>query len=174
MNVYPIDSTSVSAVATLMSSIKPDWWDYEGAFQQLQDVSLLARLTGWYLGEEGAPKGWILCGEFDGYSYLSIENLGYDEDGAFVMEHQVAPLLSKAEAYAREKGYRNLKYVIGSTGLSCHNRPLGDYGEELKGLKSNGRAHFDYLVEYGFAPTGFLPNCYGENYHGIIMIKSLL
>ena len=32
----------------------------------------------------------------------------------------------------------------------------------------------DYFVQYGFSPTGFIPNCYGENYHGIIMIKPLI
>ena len=44
----------------------------------------------------------------------------------------------------------------------------------VKELKSNGRKHFDYFVRYGFSPTGFIPNCYGKNYHGIIMIKPLL
>ena len=30
MNIYPIDASSVGAVAELMSAVKPDWWDYEG------------------------------------------------------------------------------------------------------------------------------------------------
>ncbi len=174
MNIDQIDSSNVDAVANLMSAIKPDWWDFEGASQQLRDVSLLARLIGWYMGEPRAPKGWILCAEYEGYSCLSIECLGYDEDGTFVMEHQLEPLLQRAEAHAREKGFRNLKYIIGSTDLSCHGRPVVNYAEELRTLQSNGRAHFDYFVQYGFTPTGFIPNCYGKDYHGIVMIKPLL
>ena len=81
---------------------------------------------------------------------------------------------TEAEEYARQKGYRNLKYVIGSTGMSCHGRPITDFAEELRTLRSNGRAHFDFFRKIGFVPAGFIPNCYGENYHGIIMIKSLL
>ena len=75
---------------------------------------------------------------------------------------------------AEEKGYRNLKYIIGSTDMSCHGRPMTDYAEELRSLESRGRAHFDYFVGYGFSPTGFIPNCYGEKYHGIVMIKPLI
>jgi len=60
MSIYPIDESNAAAVARLMSAIKPDWWDFEGASQQLRDVSLLARLIGWYMGEPRAPKGWIL------------------------------------------------------------------------------------------------------------------
>ncbi len=174
MNIYRMDQQNSGKVAQFMSLIKPDWWDFEGANGQLQDVSLLAKLVGWYMEEDKKVRGWILCAEFEGYSYLSIENLGYDENGAYVMEQQTEPLLKQAEDYAREKGYRNLKYIIGSTDMSCHGRPIMDYAEELRNLTSNGREHFDYFVQYGFSPTGFIPDCYGENYHGIIMIKSLL
>lgn len=174
MKICKIGKTNVNKVANLMSNIKPDWWDYEGALQQLQDVSLLAKLVGWYIEKDTQPQGWILCAEFEGYSYLSIENLGYDEHGNFVMEEQLEPLLRRAEEYAREKGYCNLKYIISSTNLSCHGRPLHHYADELKNLKSYHRKHFDYFVHYGFNPAGFIPNCYGEHNHGIIMIKSLL
>jgi len=140
----------------------------------LQDEKLLARLVGWYLGEDAeSPKGWLLCAEFPGYRYLSIENLGYDAGGTFVMEEPLEPLLRQAEEHAKEKGYRNLKYVIGSTGMSCHGRPLGDYAKELAELRSLGREHYDFFYGFGFRPAGFIPNCYGEDYHGIIMIKGL-
>lgn len=174
MEIHRIEPSNAGAVAALMSTVKPDWWDLEGASSQLQDVGLLARLVGWYMEQDGAPKGWVLCAEFEGYSTMTIENLGYGEDGAFVMEGQLEPLLRQAEQYARQRGLRNLKYVIGSTGMSCHGRPITDYGEELRTLRSNGRAHFDYFRSIGFVPAGFLPNCYGENYHGIIMVKTLL
>lgn len=174
MRISQIDKSNVDVVAKLMSTIKPDWWDFAGANQQLQDVTLLARLIGWYMDDDTKPVGWILCAEYEGYSSLSIECLGYDEKGTFVMEEQLEPLLRQAEQYAKGKGYRNLKYVIGSTNLSCHGRPIQNYADELRELKSYNRKHFDYLVHYGFSPTGFIPNCYGENYHGIIMIKPLL
>ena len=97
MTIRNIEPSSAGAVAKLMSTIKPDWWDFEGADQQLQDVGLLAKLVGWYLEEDGAPKGWLLCAEYEGYSCLTIENLGYDEDGAFVMEKPLEPLLRRAD-----------------------------------------------------------------------------
>lgn len=174
MDIHQINPSNAPTVARLMASIKPDWWDVEGANQQLQDVSALAKLIGWYLGDGTAPKGWILCAEYEGYSCLSIECLGYDENGTFVMEEQLEPLLKQAEAHARKNGYRNLKYIIGSTDMSCHGKAITNYADALKELKSYGRKHFDYFAQYGFLPTGLIPNCYGENYHGIVMIKPLL
>ncbi len=38
----------------------------------------------------------------------------------------------------------------------------------------HGRAHFDDLRSTGFLPAGLLPNCCGENGHGILMVKPLL
>lgn len=61
MTVRNIEPSSAGAVAKLMSTIKPDWWDFEGADQQLQDVGLLAKLVDWYLEEDGAP-----CALWDG------------------------------------------------------------------------------------------------------------
>lgn len=42
MNIYEIDESNVDTVAVLMATIKPDWWDFEGASQQLSEVSSLA------------------------------------------------------------------------------------------------------------------------------------
>lgn len=173
MNIRSIDPSSAGKVAELMSAIKPDWWDYPGALGQLQDEKLLARLVGWFLEEGGKPRGWLLCAEYEGYACLSIENLGYDEDGFFSMEEPLEPLLCRAEEHARQKGFRNLKYVIGSTGMSCHGRPIHDPSRELAELTSLGRKHYDFFFGYGFRPMGFLPNCYGLNYHGILMVKDL-
>ena len=108
MGIYRINKSNACAVAKLMSAIKPDWWDFAGASQQLQDVSLLANLIGWYIGEKANPKGWILCAEYEGYSYLTIECLGYDENGIFVMEEQLEPLLRQAEEHAREKDRKSV------------------------------------------------------------------
>lgn len=174
MRIFKIDDKNISELASFMSSIKPDWWDYEGAVAQLSDIRNTVVNVGWFMGEdEQNPHGWLLCAEYECYSCLSIECLGYNENGNFVMEHQLKPLLEHAEQYALLKGFRMLRYVIGSTDMSCHGRPLGEYWEELRDLKSFNREHFDFFVEYGFKPTGFMPNCYGEYYHGIIMIEEI-
>lgn len=175
MQVFELNQTNIPRVAEFMASIKPDWWDYDGALDQLSDIRNTAYNVGWFVGEDDQhPKGWLLCTDYACYSCLSIECLGYDENGKFVMEHQVKPLLDEAEQYARGKGYRILRYMIGSRDMSCHGRPLGEYWEELKSLKSFGREHFDFFAGYGFKPAGFMPHCLGENYHCIIMIKELL
>lgn len=61
MDIKTIDSSGIDSVARFMSTIKPEWWDYDGAYQQLQDVSLLAGLVGWYMENATEVKGWILC-----------------------------------------------------------------------------------------------------------------
>ena len=48
VEIYRITTSNVNSVAELMAAIKPDWWDFEGACQQLLDVSLLANLIGLY------------------------------------------------------------------------------------------------------------------------------
>ena len=174
MEIFKLTENNIPNVAKLMAYIKPDWWDYEGGVMQLSDIRTTVDNVGWFMGEdEQHPKGWILCAEYSCYSCLSIECLGYDENGKFVMEHQLQPLLEKAEQYARDKRFRILKYMIGSVDMSCHGRELGNYWEALRDLESYGREHFDYFVRYGFKPAGFMPNCLGENYHCIIMIKEL-
>jgi hypothetical protein len=174
MSVFKMDETNIPMLAKLMADIKPDWWDYEGAVAQLSDIRNMVVNVGWLMGDdEQHPQGWVLCAEYECYSCLSIECLGYNENGNFVMEQQLKPLLEHAEQHAREKGFRMLKYMIGSTDMSCHGKELGEYWEDLRDLKSFNRKHFDYFVEYGFKPSGFMPNCFGENYHGIIMIKEI-
>ena len=174
MNIFRIDESNISCVAGLMANIKPDWWDFEGAVDQLSDIRNTAQNVGWLMGEdENHPKGWLLCTEYPCYSCLSIECLGVDDEGRFAMEQQLEPLLIAAEQYARGKGHRIFKYMIGSRELSCDGRELGEYWRELRDLKSFRREHFDYFVQYGFKPAGFMPHCLGENYHCIIMIKEL-
>lgn len=50
VGIYRINKSNACAVAKLMSAIKPDWWDFAGASQQLQDVSFACefnRLVYW-------------------------------------------------------------------------------------------------------------------------------
>ena len=175
MRIYQFNIENIPNVASLMSTIKPDFWDYQGAFSQLSDIRNSAVNVGWLIGErEHDPKGWLLCHDYPNYSCLSIECLGFDDNGNFVAEHQLEPLLNKAEEYARDSGYRVLRYTISSTDMSCHGKPLGNYWEALRDLKSDTRAHFEYFVKYGFKPAGFLPNCYAKGYHGVMMVKELI
>ena len=92
------------------------------------------------------------------------------------MEQQLEPLLQRAEQYARQKGLRNMRYIIGSTGMSCHGHPITDFAEELRTLRSLGRAHFDYFRSIGFVPTGFLPQLLRKelprHYHGQVSAVS--
>lgn len=174
MEIFKIEESNIPTLANFMAFIKPDWWDYEGAIDQLSDVRNTVVNVGWLMGEDAQnPQGWVLCAEYACYSCLSIECLGYNENGKFVMEQQLQPLLEHAEQYARERGFRMLKYMIGSSNMSCHGRELGEFWEELRDQKSFNRNHFDYFVQYGFKPAGFMPSCLGENYHCFIMIKEI-
>lgn len=67
MGIYKIDRSNLDSAAKLMSAVKPDWWDFEGASRQLQDVTLLANLIGWYMGDNADPSGWILCAQSEIY-----------------------------------------------------------------------------------------------------------
>ena len=87
--------------------------------------------------DEKHPKGWILCAEYELYSCLSIECLGYNENGKFAAEHQLQPLIEEAEKYARDKGLRIFRYIISSIDISCHGRELNEYWKELRDLKSS-------------------------------------
>lgn len=175
MRIFELNSKNIPATAKLMAYIKPDWWDYQGGVDQLSDIRNTVYNIGWHMGDdEQNPKGWLLCADYECYSCLSIECLGFDESGELVMEEQLQPLIEKAEAYARGKGYRILRYMIGSADMSCHGQALGDYWQALRDLKSFNRKHFDYFIKYGFKPAGFMPNCYANGYHAIIMIKELL
>lgn len=79
MEIYEINSKNINIVSELMTNIKPEWWDVEGANEQLSSW------IGWYCGlREDNPNGWILCNkEYDCYKITEIECLGYDNCGTF-------------------------------------------------------------------------------------------
>lgn len=174
MEIKRIDEQSYHSVASLMSEIKPEFWDYDGAIQQIRDTFGLTKLIGWYMEKDYVSKGWISCAEYDGYSCLSIETLGYNDNGQFIVDQPLEPLLRTAEDYAISKGYRCLKFIIGSTDMSCHGKLIKNYAFELENLKVDNRKDYEFFKSYGFIPTGFIPNCYGKNFHGVIMIKPLI
>ena len=46
MNVYNMTQESIPAVAELMCTMKPEWWDYEGAFSPVSYTHLLQEYRG--------------------------------------------------------------------------------------------------------------------------------
>ncbi len=49
MNIYELTPDAIPAVAHLMCTIKPDWWDYDGAYEQLSNIDETIKTVGWYL-----------------------------------------------------------------------------------------------------------------------------
>lgn len=168
MRIFKIDENNIQIVAEFMSGIKPEWWDMEGAKNQLKAG------IGWYLGHhEGQPKGWILCKSLRIYKTMEIECLGYDEHGTFIIGKELQALVEETEAWAKNEGFSISRFTIGSRGLSCHLRPLGRLWEELRDLRAVDREEYNWFLSMGYAPSGILPNIYGENFHGIILVKQL-
>lgn len=168
MNIYKLDKYNIPIVAELMARIKPEWWDIEGASNQLGTG------IGWYFGHnENEPKGWVLCQDLRHYKTVEIECLGYDKGGSCIIGKELQPLIERAEQWAIERKYAVMRFTIGSRGLSCHLRELDKPWVELKALHSVDREEFDWFVSMGYVPSGILPNIYGERYHGVLLVKTL-
>lgn len=168
MNIYKLDKTNMPAVAELMARIKPEWWDVEGAVNQLSSG------IGWYFGcNENKPKGWLLCKDLRHYRTVEIECLGYDDNGSCKIGEELQPLIESAEQWAREKKYAVMRFTIGTRGLSCHLRELDKPWVELRELHSVDREEFEWFNSMGYVPSGVLPNIYGDKYHGILLVKAL-
>ena len=174
MEIFQLSDKNISAVANLMSTIKPDWWDYQAAFSYLSKICTADDTIGWFMGEdEQKPKGFLFCIDSMAYSCLSFESWGFDDNGNFVVGHQLKPLFCMAEEYARNSGRHMLRLIISSANMSCDGKPLGEYWEALRDLNSSVD-YFSFYKAYGFKPSGFLPNCYGKESHGIILVKELI
>lgn len=168
MKIYKIDSKNINKVSEFMAYIKPEWWDIEGANEQLSGG------IGWYCSSnECDPDGWILCKEYDCYKTAEIECLGYDNGRTFEIGERLQPLIEKSEEWAREQGNVIMRFTIGSRGLSCHGRELKNTWEELKDLQAIDREEYKWFLSMGYVPSGVLPNIYGEKYHGILLVKTL-
>lgn len=168
MGIYKIDTENILIVSEFMASIRPEWWDIEGARQQLGEG------TGWYFGSnEDNPEGWILCKSYECYKTGEIECLGYDKGGIFIIGKELQTLVEKSEEWAREQGFAIMRFTIGTRGLSCHEKSLKKPWEELRDLHSIDREEYDWFLSMGYIPSGVLPNIYGEKYHGILLVKTL-
>ena len=173
MEVFTLDKENIPAVAKLMESIKPEWWNYSGAFKQLSDTR---NNIGWLIGDnEQNPKGWLQCSDDEYALFLDLVSMGFDEGGFFVAGEQLQPLFEKAEAYARLKKYPVIRYMIGTSEMSpFHKQDITEYWQKaLDELKSVDVDSDSFLYKIGYRPAGFIPNCYGGGHHAIVLIKTL-
>ena len=168
MEIYKIDENNIHIVAEFMSRVKPEWWDTEGAKKQLSSG------VGWYFGQyKDQPMGWILCKSLSIYKTSEIECLGYDDNGVFKIGKELQPLIEMSETWSSDIGFSIMRFTIGSRGLSCHDRLLGNPWEELRDIHSVDREEYNWFLSMGYLPSGVLPNIYGDNYHGILLVKQL-
>ena len=173
MGIYRINSENIPKVANMMSTIKPEWWDYEGAFGQLSGTQNTIETVGWYLGEdEEHPKGWILCRELLGYRTIDLECSGYDDNGEFKFEHKLEPLIREAEEYAKGKGYLTFRSGISSIGFNIHGQEVTNISEAIANISCD-RIDFKWYLDYGFRVIGIQPNAYGKGFHLIILAKDI-
>jgi hypothetical protein len=155
-------------LARLMERLKPEWWDYQEAME------LLANCHAWLLEtEHGQPVGWLAARLLIPYRTVEIESMGFDGLGELKVNAELLPLIETCEMWARKQGMANLRYVMGSGGMTCHDRAIEDPGTELALLRSQNRPDFDWFLSIGFRPWGILPEIYGYHYHGILLIKAL-
>jgi hypothetical protein len=175
MRIFRLNQENAPAVAGLMSTIRPIWWDYKGALAQLSGVDTLIETVGWFLGaDENSPKGWVLCCELKLFNSIELECCGYDDDGNFALEHKLGALFDIICDYAKSKGYLTFRTAMGSQGFNIHNRKLGNIGDEINNLTSDNRIDYDWLLEYGFKVVGIQPNAYGDKFHCILLAKNLI
>jgi hypothetical protein len=168
VEIFKLDEDNISIVSQFMAGIKPEWWDAAGAKEQLRSG------VGWHFGlSKEQPKGWILCKTLDLYKTVEVECLGYDDNGIFKIGKELQPLIETMEEWAKEKGFTLIRFTIGSRGLSCHLRKLGRLWEELRDIRAVDREEYDWFLSMGYLPHGILPNIYGDNQHGILLIKQL-
>lgn len=45
--------------------------------------------------------------------------------------------------------------------------------QKLKNITAINRKEYDWFLSMDYNPHGILPDIYGENYHGIVLIKRL-
>jgi hypothetical protein len=168
VEIFKIDDSNIHIVSEFMAKIKPEWWSFEDAKNQLKSG------IGWYFGQsEDQPKGWVLCKSLGIYKTGEIECLGYDDNGVFKIGKELQPVIEASEEWAKSRDFSIMRFTIGSRGLSCHNRPIEKPWEELRDIHAVEREEYNWFLSMGYLPSGVLPNIYGENYHGILLVKQL-
>jgi len=168
MEIIEINSVNVAKVAEFMSSMKPEWWNIEGAQKQLESG------IGWYVREGREISGWILCKPLPLYSTLEIECLGFNDQGILTIGKQLQPLIEHAETWARSNSLRTMRFTMTSRGFSCHHHDINQLWEELRNLHAIDRTDYEFFVKLGYQPVGILPELYGDKNHGILILKRLI
>ena len=173
MNVYTLTPDAMPALASMMSTLKPEWWDYESALGQLSNIEESIRTVGWYCGEDPThPKGWILCRELLCYRALELECSGFNDSGEFKLEHKLGELMKVAEQYAKEQGYMCFRSGISSTGFNIDGQAISNISESIAALKCN-RIDYLWYLDHGFQVIGIQPNAYGKGSHLILLGKDI-
>lgn len=173
MQVFMMTPDNIPFIANLMQMIKPDWWDFDGAFGQLSDINETIKTVGWYLGEDADhPKGWILCRELVGYRAIDLECSGFDDNGVFKLEHKLGQLFDVATKYAQEKGYLTFRSGISSVEFNIHHKEIESIPDAIKSLSCN-RIDYKWYLNYGFRVIGIQPNAYEKGVHLIMLGKEI-
>jgi len=176
MRIFALSSTNAPFVAEFMARIKPEWWSIEGALETITSPGIV----GWYMGErEDAPVGFIHLKELESYSCGELESWGFDDNGVFTTGEKLAVLFDVAEQYVASKGFRLIRATLTWAG----NENITNYAEELMKITNDAEAlishnpdksgGYVYLLSRGYRPAGFIPNCYGVNIHGNMLVKNL-
>ena len=173
MNVFPLTEKAIPPLATMMSTLKPEWWDYEAAYGQLSNIEESIKTVGWYCGQDaGHPQGWILCRELLNYRSLELECSGFDDNGVFKLEHKLSDLMAAAESYAKEKGYLTFRSGISSIGFNIHGQDIVNIPDAIANLQCD-RIDYLWYLEHGFKVIGIQPNAYENGFHLILLAKDL-
>ncbi len=174
MKVIRIDDENAKAVASLMTKIKPIWWqDYNDAYGQLINIEESIGTVGWFIGDDADhPKGWALFRELKCYKAIELECCGYDDNGIFKLEHKLKELFDTASEYAKSKGYTSFRTGMSTVNFNIDGKDINDIPEAIKNLQTD-RIDYKWLLEYGFRVIGLQPNAYGERCHLILLAKAL-
>ena len=173
MNIYELTPQAIPALAQMMSTLKPEWWDYAGAYGQLSNIDESIKTVSWYCTDDaGNPNGWILCRELLGYNALELECSGYNDNGVFKLEHKLEPLMDTAEEYAKGKGYLTFRSGISSMGFNIDGKDIPDIAEAINNLQCDRTDYLWYLSK-GFRVIGIQPNAYAKGSHLILLAKDL-
>ncbi|MBQ8278268.1 MAG: hypothetical protein IJZ23_00325 [Roseburia sp.] len=174
MKVYELNKENANKVATLMHTMKPEWWPtFEEAYGQLTNIDESIKTVGWYLGEDSeTPKGWILCRELLCYRALELECSGFDDNGEFKLEHKLGELFEVAEEYAKSKGYLTFRSGISSIGFNIHGKEIENIADAIATIECE-RIDYKWYLEHGFQVIGIQPNAYEKGFHLIMLGKNL-
>lgn len=173
MDIYRLAPDAIPALASMMSTLKPDWWDYEGAFGQLSNIDESIKTVGWYCGEDAThPTIWILCRELLNDRALELECSGFNDNGVFKLEHKLGELFDTAEAYARQRGCLAFRSGIRSMGFNIDGREITSIPNAISNLQCD-RIDYLWYLEHGFKVIGIQPNAYEKGSHLILLSKDL-